>query len=189
MALVLPAAVADINRRSTRFAARCFAVETRSIGSYYWTTHDRPFRIGLDQDGPLYLPGGAITTQAIRKRNLLGGSNTRLNGVIAGTVTYKSLRFRQWDDARVTEYSVDWRSPEFGPMRTSEYFVANVEFDEITWAFELSGLSERLRVTAGGSMGGTWARGDARTISATNSAESTSIRSRTEWLPQSGRRS
>jgi uncharacterized phage protein (TIGR02218 family) len=115
--------------------AKLWLVERRDGVRKFLTNHDRevkfdstrPYR-GLGQaDVQTYKPSGSFDTSAFSRE---GGrtSNKTLRGVVTtDEITDADLRAGRYLDAKITEFTVDYRFPMLGPIRTDVFWITSLE--------------------------------------------------------------
>lgn len=137
---------------------RCWKV-TRDDGAVVRvTTHNASLDIVEDtaafyagsETAQTYNPAGAFLPSARQHGGQLADKNAELRGILAAAaVTLEDVWAGRWGDAEIYEYKIDWMYPWLGPLRTSRYYVNDVNFDTELWKAELEGLTRFLKQSKG----------------------------------------
>lgn len=148
-----PAADALIDLRAHHRAFLWRIVRT-DANVYRFTDHDTPIkfsRTGTAADLETYVPAGALEATATRQEGKLQSNNFETRGAISSSaVTLDDLRKGLWRDAEITEYTVDWRYPYAGALRTARYWISETQWNGETWEAQLENASRWLRQRKGG---------------------------------------
>lgn len=117
----------------------------------YFTNHDRE----IIYDGNTYTPAGGFDGSADRLDGGLREHNKTAKGLITSDrITIEDCMGGVYEDAVVTESSIDWRYPWAGVIYTRKWWVDRVKFDGEIFEAEMAGPSRNLR----NQVGDIWAR-------------------------------
>ena len=108
-----------------------------------FTTHDQLLNT---LDAVIFDPRPGITMSANRRSAGIGEKSTEISGLIGEDgITYQDLHQGRLWGAMVMQYMHDW-SFDFGPpLMTNKWFISEIQYDDRTWTFQLTGLSGRLK--------------------------------------------
>lgn len=107
-----------------------------------FTDHNRT----LTYEGNAYAPAGGFNSTAREKQSGLKSRNLEVVGVLdSSAITHEDLRGGRYRDARISEYTVDWKYPWVGPFHSSVYWVLKTIFSGERWEAEMAGASRWLR--------------------------------------------
>ena len=98
-------------------------------------------------DGLSFNPRPGLSMSANRRAAGIGEKSIEITGPIGddGGVTYADLHQGRMWGAIIHQRMVDW-SYDFGPeMMFNEWNIADIEYDDRSWTFQLTGLSTRLK--------------------------------------------
>ena len=122
--------------------ATCWRIVRQDKLILRYTTHNRDLSIG----GFTYTPASGLQDSATERQDSLRESNKEIRGAIASdAITEEDLRAGKYDDARITEFVVDYRYPDAGSVILSVFIIAGIEFDDGVWRAQL--VSQKFRLT------------------------------------------
>lgn len=147
MPATIPDPVSGLITRDTLFLARCYQITRTDNTKFRFTDHDATLTL---LDGFSYSPQDGISPSASSSRLGIEDDYVSTEGVISDSaITHADLRGGLFDDAEVIRYTVDWRYPYMGVIRSATYFIAEVEFTGETWKAKLEGVTRLFKDRVG----------------------------------------
>jgi len=142
--------------------ATCWRISRSDGVILRFTDHSTPLDVLTDQDllqsvtdgNETFYPAGGFDASARQLRPALEAQNLEVKGFLSSSkITYDDLFAGRYDDAEVTEFTVDHRYPWLGPFRVTRYWVLEVGYDEESWTAKVVGISRWLKQGAGRTYG------------------------------------
>ena len=131
--------------RCFRFAT-CWKLERTDGTTYYFTDHDKP----IVYDSNTYVPTGGFSASARQLNNNLKNQNLDLRGVLSSTkITDTDLKAGKYQDAKITEYVLDWKYPWAGTFFTAVYWITSTRWTGEMWQATVEGISHWLQQSVG----------------------------------------
>jgi uncharacterized phage protein (TIGR02218 family) len=145
----------------THYHAKLWLIERVDGVRKFLTNHDReiefdstrPFVVLGASDLQTYKPSGSFSASASQRASGLRVSNKSLEGTITSDeITEADLHTGLYRDAKITEYTVDYRFPMLGPITTDVYWVESIEKGENIHTVNVEGLARFLQRATGNSV-------------------------------------
>lgn len=135
----------NLLRRRTARLSHVWEIERPDAADpLHLTVHDQSLN---RVDGLRFSPRPGITMSANRRAAGIGEKSTEISGPIGddGGVTYADLHQGRLWGAVVRQRMVDW-AYDFGPhLMFNEWHIVDINYDERSWTFSLTGLTNRLK--------------------------------------------
>lgn len=128
-----------LGNRAHRFAM-LWKVDRTDGTTLRFTDHDR----ALTFAGNIYYPTKGFDASAVQSEMSMRESDFNIRGILSDDkITFNDLKARRYDDAKITEYLVDWRySSVIGEaIFSSVYYIETTEFDGATWRARITSLA------------------------------------------------
>jgi uncharacterized phage protein (TIGR02218 family) len=101
-------------------------------------------------EGNTFLSAGGFDASARETVDGLKDQSLSVKGVITSTaITEADIRAGRYQEAEVTEETVDWRWPWAGALQTQTYYIRDIKWNSDVWEAELTSLTSRLRSPVG----------------------------------------
>lgn len=138
MVASLEIATRSLLERETHTVITCWRIARKDGVVFRFTDHQREIKIF---DNQTYSPSKAGTSSARRKQSGLEESNADYTGSITSdAITAEDLQNGKFADAEVFEFLVDWRFPWVPPVRTSRYYLGEINYTGEVWRAETTGI-------------------------------------------------
>lgn len=147
MTLTINNATKALLNRRVHALANCWEIK-RTDGVTFRLT-DSPHALTLE-DGLTYTPIGGFNTSAHEKTGDFKDGNAEFVGIIsADVITYEDLVKGKYENARVTQYLVNWQTPWIGVIQQTRYWLFELSYDGETWTAQVSSMPAWLRTPVG----------------------------------------
>jgi len=105
---------------------------------------------GITQVRSVYIPLSSINASSRQRTANLKSRNLDVLGVLDhDSITHSDLRTGKYQEAKFTEYLIDWRFPHEGAISKSSYWMSSLQFDGETWQATVEGVARFLQQTIG----------------------------------------
>lgn len=90
-------------------------------------------------DGQMYTPLDSFSTSAYQRKTGIDPNNLEIQGII-GTIEFNDFLAGRYNDAKITEYILDWRYPWAGVFMLTTFYIHASEWDGIKWKAEATSI-------------------------------------------------
>lgn len=131
---------------AVRFAT-CWSITRVDNTVFRFTDHDR----NLTVDGAVYYSSkGGLSASARQVREGLETQNLEVRGAVSSdAILFDDLRAGKFKNAKVREFTVDWRYPSAGKFWESTYTLDTTEFSSEVWMANIIGIFARMKARVG----------------------------------------
>ena len=126
---------------------KCYKIEREDTSSFYFTEHNQELILA---DTKTYSPLGGFDASAKENSSALNTQNLEVVGVLNSSyITTEDLRAGLYDNAKITEYLVDWLYPWIGYFKTNVFWITNAFWTGEFWKAEVEGIARKLQPQVG----------------------------------------
>lgn len=144
--ITVPASTREFLKQGAKRIARCWKIVRKDGTTFRFTTATKTITL----DGSSYTPVGGVYSSAERREGGLATHDVEFMGVITSdAITDDDLLARKFDDAEVTEYTIDWKYAFAGPIFARRWWISKVVFDAEIWNGSLEGIGREFREKIG----------------------------------------
>ncbi len=126
----------------------CWQLERADATIFRFTDHATPITFNAN----VFTPTRGIDASARERQAGVQVHNLEILGILeSNTITHDDVRAGLYDNAKITEYWLDWRYPWAGAVITNVYWITALKYTSEGWEATLESVMRRLQRKRGSS--------------------------------------